>query len=117
MAGDRSSLVFLVGVYPHPKKDRLLNCLKISEIPPHKFFTWVRGLRNDITATDISTNRLNRWLIKGDKEGKRLFEQHIKPSPIVYNLKESIYRTYDVEGIYHIQEVFFDINILKKELA
>jgi hypothetical protein len=109
--GNQSDLVFVIGTFPTPQKDRKINCLKISEIRPDKFMMWLKKLvdKRKVDETDTIIH-LNELLIKSDNTGKLIFERFIKPSSIVYNLKDSIYRTYNTNGIRYIQEVF-----LKKE--
>jgi len=103
--GDKSSIVFVTGLHPNPQKDKLINCLKVSELPPLEFMGWLKKLVNkNVKLEEIV--RLSDLLIKTEPTGKRLFEQYVKPSNIVYNLKESIYRTYNVTGIIYIQEIF-----------
>ena len=109
--GNQSDLVFVIGTFPTPQKDKKINCLKISEISPDKFMMWLKKLVDKRKIDEIDTIiHLNELLIKSDNTGKLIFERFVKPSPIVYNLKDSIYRTYNTNGIRYIQEVF-----LKKE--
>lgn len=109
--GNQSDLVFVIGTFPTPQKDKKINCLKISEIRPDKFMMWLKKLVDKRKIDEIDTIiHLNELLIKSDNTGKLIFERFVKPSPIVYNLKDSIYRTYNTNGIRYIQEVF-----LKKE--
>jgi hypothetical protein len=111
LSGDRSSLVFVVGLHPHPQKDKLINCLKLNDLPVDKFFKWLRTIKGNTVGVDLS-----EWLIGSDKSGKRLFEQYIKPSKLVYNLDKSIYRTYDLTGVTHARKVIFKQDVLTENL-
>lgn len=102
---DKSSIIFVTGLHPTPQKDKLINCLKVSEIPPLKFMGWLKKIVDKNVKLE-EVVRLSDLLIKTEPTGKRLFEQYVKPSNVVYNLKESIYRTYNVTGILYIQEIF-----------
>lgn len=109
--GSQSDLIFVIGTFPTPQNDRKVNCLKISEIHPDKFMMWLKRLVDKRKIDELdSIIHLEELLVKSDNTGKLIFERFVKPSPIVYNLKDSIYRTYNTSGIRYIQEVF-----LKKE--
>jgi hypothetical protein len=114
-SGTNSDLIFLIGTHPTPQSDKKLNCLKISEIHPDKFIKWLGRLVDKRTKID-EVLQLSDMLIKSDNTGKLIFERYIKPSPIVYNLKESIYRTYNLNGIRYIQQVQLNRKIIEKLL-
>jgi hypothetical protein len=117
MGGNDSSLIVVIGLIPLALNDMKINALKISELPPEKFFRWLKGLRKPLDRINIDEYRsLNELLIDTDRSGKVLFERYVKPSPIVYGLKDSIYRTYNFTGIRYISEVRFKTEVLKEEL-
>lgn len=117
MDGNNSSLIIVIGLVPLSLNDMKINALKISELRPEKFFAWLRGLRKPTDKLNIDEYRsLNELLIDTDITGKVLFERHVYLNPIVYGLKESIYRTYNFTGIRYISEVRFKTEVLKEEL-
>lgn len=117
MGGNDSSLIVVIGLIPLALNDMKINALKISELQPEKFFRWLKGLRKPADKLNIDEYRsLNELLIDTDRSGKVLFERYVKSSPIVYGLRESIYRTYNFTGIRYISEVRFKNEVLKKEL-
>ena len=114
-AGNNSDLIFVIGTFPTPQLDKKINCLKINGIHPDKFTKWLKRLVDKRKIDNIDEIvHLKELLIPTDKTGKRIFEQYVKPSTIVYNLNESIYRTYNTTGIRYIQEVFLTKDKLKE---
>lgn len=108
--GDSSSLVYAIGIH-----DGQLNCLKLNEIPPSVFLKWLRKLVvPTVKMGDIE--KLSDALIKTEKDGKKLFESYIKPDKSIYNNKYGAYRSYNMEGLRYIQEVYLTPNTLNKEL-
>lgn len=118
LTGNESSLIIVTGLVPISTNDMKINALKISELHINSFFRWLKTIRKPLNQIDFDNYiNLSELLISTDKTGKMLFERHIKPSPIVYRLKESIYRTYKFTGIQYISEVQFDREFVKKELG
>ena len=109
LAGIKSSLVFLVGIF-----EKKLICLKISEVKPDKFFQWLKTIeQTGLTNEDFDkAEKLEDLLILDNRAGSKIFEGYIKNKPI-YNLKPSPYRTYNLDGIKYIQQVHIKKDILK----
>jgi len=117
LSGASSSLIMVIGLVPISTKDMKINALKISELDPEKFFGWLEKLGKPKDKLDFENyTSLSELLVPTDKTGKVLFERYVKPSPIVYNLNKSIYRTYNFEGMRYVSEVRFDVETLKKYL-
>lgn len=102
LTGVKTSYVFLIGIF-----DSKLNCVKISEFTPVKFFSWLKGLFQK-TLTEEKLNEsvhLSDILARSDRGGSRLFT-NLKASPL-YDINPTPYRTYNLSGITQIQEVVF----------
>lgn len=102
LTGVSTSYVFLIGIY-----DSKLNCLKISEFTPVKFFNWLKGVfQKTLTEQKINeSEKLSDIIARSDRGGSRLFT-NLKSSPL-YDIKPTPYRTYNLSGIKQIQEIVF----------
>lgn len=110
LAGINSSLIFVIGIH----EDKL-NCIKMNEIPPDKFFDWMETtFRHPVKPVDIDKmKKLEDIIVLGDESGKTLFESKVRTHPI-YKLDPRPYRTYNVDGLRYIQEVEIKKEELKK---
>lgn len=109
--GEEHVFVFVIGVY-----DGKVNCLKISELNPMMFFTWLKNLvRVRSSAAIDKSNRLDEIMVReADRSGMSIFNRYVKNSPIVYdNQRNPIYRTYVVTGIKYGMEITLKKSILK----
>lgn len=111
LIGRDYTLIFVIGI--HGGK---LSCIKITELEPEEFFGWLRTIVN--IRTDMSIDEMKRLediLVKrNDVTGKRIFEEYVKNSTLVYkNKKEPAYRTYILSGISYVMEVTLKKSILK----
>ena len=104
------TLVFATGIF-----EGKLNCIKLSVIPPDKFFKWFGGLvRTGHRMFDTDEQRIPLYEI-GERvatSGKRLYEQHIKGN-LSLQIIENPYRTYNISGIQHIREIVFKREVLE----
>jgi len=102
LTGVKTSYVFVIGIF-----DGKLNCVKISEFTPVKFFSWLKGLfQTTLTEQKImEAEHLRDVIIRSDKAGSRMFN-NLKSSPL-YNINPTPYRTYNLSGIKQIQEIVF----------
>lgn len=112
LTGAKSSLIFVIGIW-----DKKLICLKISELKPEKFFQWLYTVvkKSEIPKID-EIETLEELIVDSDRAGKRLFEQYVEKSTIVYKRKDPIYRTYNLDNIIYIQRVDFEKSYLKEYL-
>ena len=87
--------------------DSKLNCVKISEFTPVKFFNWLKALfQKTLTEEKINeSEKLSDIIARSDKGGSRLFT-NLKSSPL-YDINPTPYRTYNLSGIKQIQEIVF----------
>jgi hypothetical protein len=109
-SGTKTSMIFVIGITP----DKKITCLKISDIKPDDFFSWLKPLfKKGLTESDWNDEqKLGQLLILGDKQGSKIFSQFVRPNAI-YSRLESPYRTYNISGIKQIQEVRIKPDILK----
>lgn len=109
--GDKSSLIFVIGVH-----DGRVNCLKLNELPTDTFFKFAKGLVvPTVKLSEIKS--LNDSMIDSDGSGKRLFERYIKPNKRIYGGRFNAYRSYNLKGLRYVQEVFIKPNTLIKKLG
>ena len=109
--GEDYTLVFVLGIH-----EGKISCIKISELEPAAFFGWLRDLVNirpGVSIDDI--RRLEEILVRQvDRSGKRIFEQYVKESTLVYkHKKDPVYRTYTISGIKYAMEVDLKKSLLK----
>ena len=109
-SGNNTAYVFVIGISP----EKILSCIKLSEIKPDKFFKWLQPLFNPGITEEAwgKSKTLDELLKKGGKDGSGLFNQFVKTSPI-YNLNPTPYRTYSLSGIKQASEVKFRKDFLK----
>jgi hypothetical protein len=101
MSGFNSSLVFVIGIH-----EGKINCIKMNEIHPDKFFDWMETMfRHPVTPSEIDNMKLLEDIILiTDRTGQRLFEAKVRTHPL-YRTKPGPYRTYTIDGLKYIQEV------------
>lgn len=114
-SGPKAALIFLVGITP----DQKLQCIKISEVRPAKFFAWFKKLiKPSITCEQIKQfydlQKFEKILIEDTKLGKGIFSKLKTDS--VYNQNPESFRTYSLDGIKQIKTIYLDDNWLKNTL-
>ena len=109
-SGNNTAYVFVIGISP----EKIISCIKLSEIKPDKFFKWLQPLFNPGITNEAweKSKTLDEVLKKSGKDGSGLFAQFVKTSPI-YNLNPTPYRTYSLQGIKQASEVKFKKDFLK----
>jgi hypothetical protein len=107
LTGPKTSYVFVLGIF-----EKKLNCIKISEVRPERFFDWFKTIfRKSLTEEKLmEAERLEDLIILGDRQGNKLFNSYVKGKQI-YNQNPCPYRTYNLDGIRQISEIK-----LKKEI-
>lgn len=115
LTGTKTSYVFLLGITP----DRVLNCIKISEVQPIKFFNWLKlqlvpNIDYDQIVQKINSNELHEIVNKDTRIGTKIF-QKLKPNQI-YNQQPGSYRTYFLSKVKAIEEVTFDTSKIMRLL-
>jgi len=109
--GDNSSLIFVIGIH-----DSRVNCLKLNEIPTDVFFKFLKRMVVPTVKLE-SIESLHEGLVNSDRSGKRIFEKYVKPNKTIYNPKYNAYRSYNVDGLTYVQEVFLKPETLVKKLG
>jgi hypothetical protein len=109
LSGPKTSYVFVLGIF-----EKKINCIKISEIRPDNFFKWFTTIfQKSLTEEKVmKAERLEDLIVRGDRQGSRLFNNYVKGKPI-YNQTPCPYRTYNLDGIKQILEIKFKKEILK----
>jgi hypothetical protein len=110
LTGPKTSYVFVLGIF-----EKKLNCIKISEVRPERFFDWFKTIfRKSLTEEKLmEAERLEDLIILGDRQGNKLFNSYVKGKQI-YNQNPCPYRTYNLDGIKQISEIKFKKEILKE---
>jgi hypothetical protein len=108
-AGVETSIVFIIGISP----EKVVSCLKISLIKPDIFFKWFKKLvRAGLSQEEMqNTESLEDLIIFDNKDGKKIFNQFVKPSRL-YIQNPPAYRTYLLKNIKNIEEVRIKKEIL-----
>lgn len=114
-SGPKAALIFLVGITP----DLKLQCIKISEVRPAKFFAWFKKLiKPSITCEQIkdfySKQKFEKILIEDTKKGSGVFSKLKTDS--VYNQVPYSFRTYSLDGIKQIKTIYLSEEWLKNTL-
>lgn len=96
LLGTKSALIFVLEI-----KDKKVFCLKISEVEPKKFFQSLKLYFNRALTEEKFDN------------AKRLHEVLVK-SKIIN--KKIPFRTYNLDGIKKVEEIYFKKEVLKSYL-
>lgn len=110
LSGNESAYIFVLGISP----DKVISCIKLSEVKPDRFFKWMKPLFKKGITEKIwqEAKSLDDVLIKTDRTGSKLFNSFVKSSTI-YNQNPTPYRTYTLKGIRQVKEVKFKQDFLK----
>lgn len=95
---DNASLIFVMGIY----EDKL-NSIKLNDIEPKTFFSWLKKLRKNRPMKLEQIVNLDDVLKNFDNQGKAIFEGYVKGNKQIYNPKT--YRTYRMDGLRSISRV------------
>jgi hypothetical protein len=110
LSGPKTSYVFVLGIF-----EKKLNCIKISDVRPERFFVWFKTMfKKSLTEENVmEAERLDDLMIFGDRQGNKLFNTYVKGKQI-YLQTPCPYRTYNLDGIRQISEIKFKKEILKE---
>lgn len=102
LRGNDATLLFCTGIF-----ENKMSALKISMMPPDIFFNWFEKLirNNEILEGDDELIQLDKLAPKFDRGGQRLWEGYIQNN-ISLKKMGNPYRTYNVNKISYISEVF-----------
>ena len=106
-SGNKSAIVFLIGITP----DKMLHCLKISEVQPIKFFNWLKlnmkkGLEYDEIKKLVETNAFEQLLMPDTRMGAKTFQK--AKNNIIYQQQPGTYRTYFLKNVKSIKDIYFN---------
>ena len=110
LTGIHSALVFVFG-----RDADTLYCLKINEVNPIKFFEWLKRILSHKHFNWDSVDELREAIIYSDRAGKGIWKRHIQ-SKSPYILPASVYRTYKINSITAINEIYLKTDVLKNHL-
>jgi hypothetical protein len=106
--GEETRFVFVIG-----KVDNKIHCIKLNDIKPLDFTQFINKLRDK--RLPIGTDQPLESLLKTfAKDGKTLFESHVKPNTKIYSSKLGNYRTYALENIVNVYEIRFEDGFLRQ---
>lgn len=105
--GNNSAIVFVLGI-----ADKKVWAVRMTDIRPVFFWNWMKPMFRPGLIINDKIKRLEDMLIKDTRNGKKIFENHVKTKQI-YNLKPEVFRTYELAGVNTISELKFDLNFLK----
>lgn len=106
--GDDSRWIFVIGIV-----DEKVHCIRLNDIKPLEFTNFIGKIRDK--RIPIKRDQLLSLLLKKfNKNGKDLFEQHIKNDTSVYKIGHSTYRIYKLEKIRYIWEIRFEEDMLQE---
>ena len=107
-SGASTAYIFVTGVF-----DRKIYGLKLSEIRPEKFLVWLKTLfKKNLTNENFNNQKvLSDLLVTADKAGNKLYGGFLKGKEI-FEKNPSPFRTYDLDGIKQITEIYLKKNVL-----
>lgn len=106
--GEETRFVFVIG-----RVENKIHCIKLNDIRPIYFTQFINKIRDK--RLPIGTNpRLEDVLKTFARDGKQLFEAHIKINPRIYSSELSTYRTYFLENIVNVYEIRFEETFLRQ---
>ena len=106
--GSHSRYVFVIG-----KVGIYLHCIKLNNIPPSNFITFLNKIR-DKRIKIKDTQRLEELLFKFSSSGQDLFNKHVKPDSSIYTNADNNYRTYALNNIVYVSEIRFENGFLQE---
>jgi hypothetical protein len=110
--GEETRLVFVIGRIGNDK----IHCIKLNDIRPLYFTQFINKLR-DKRLPVPSDAPLESILKTFSRDGKLLFENHVKNNPKIYSSTLSTYRVYSLKDIVNVYEMRFEDEILQEMFA
>lgn len=109
LRGTNETLIFVTGIF-----DKKVSALKLSNIPPVKFLRWFKRIANNVYE-DVDKTNIGLYEIESpmDRGGNRIYDTYIKNNRD-FVAKGAAYRTYRLDGIQYISEVFLKKEVLKQ---
>ena len=113
LRGDDETLIFVTGIF-----QKKVSALKLSNIPPIKFLNWFKKIANNVYSEDSITtdsDKIGLYEIETpmDIGGNRIYDTYIK-NYSEFVAKGAAYRTYKLEGIQYVTEIFLKKSTIKR---
>jgi len=113
LRGLDETLIFVTGIY---KKN--IYGLKLSKIKPSFFFEWSKKIvrEPDVLNEDTELVHFSKLSPPFDMTGDRFYRTYVKDSSLLKK-PQIPFRSYKLEGIRYVSEVYFKKDILKTYYA
>jgi hypothetical protein len=113
LRGLDETLIFVTGVYK-----KTIYGLKLSKLRPNIFFEWTKKIvkEKDILNEDTNLISFSQLSPPFDMTGDRFYRTYIKDSGLLKK-PQIPFRSYKMEGIRYVSEVYFKKEILESYYA
>jgi hypothetical protein len=113
LRGEDETLIFVTGVYK-----KTIYGIKLSKIKPEIFFEWGQTIitEKDVLNEDNELVKFSQLSPPMDVTGDRFYKNYIKTSKLLKK-PQIPYRSYKLEGIRYVSEVYFKKDILESYYA
>jgi hypothetical protein len=113
LKGVDETLIFVTGMYK-----KTIYGLKLSKIKPNHFFEWTKKIvsQKDVLNEDVELIKFSQLSPPIDMTGDRFYNTYVKNSAILKK-PQIPYRSYKLEGIKYVSEVYFKKEILESYYA
>ena len=113
LRGVDETLIFVTGVYK-----KTIYGLKLSKLKPNTFFEWTKKIvkQKDILNEDTNLISFSQLSPPFDMTGDRFYHNYIKNSGLLKK-PQIPFRSYKMEGIRYVSEVYFKKEILESYYA
>lgn len=109
LKGPDETLIFVTGIF-----QKKVSALKLSNIQPLKFINWFKRIANNVVEqTPTSNTGLYMLEAPMDKGGNRIYDSYIRNNKD-FVAKGAAYRTYNLDGIQYVTEVFLKNDIIRR---
>ncbi len=124
--GSKTPLLLVLGFN---RRDKLIHCIKLNEIPLRVFSQlmkkiqdplYVVSLLQDIQDSNILISEKNEYdknakAIKIDATGRAFYQKQVKNNTLLKTY--DCYRTYKINGLKRISEVYFNVEKLGNKIG
>ena len=107
LRGSDETLIFVTGIY-----QKKVSALKLSNIKPIQFLNWLRRVVGRGSYQEGMT-RIDELKLPMDVGGSRIYDIFIRNNKDLA-AKGAAYRTYNLDGIQYVTEVFLNERTLKQ---
>jgi hypothetical protein len=109
LSGQDETLIFVTGIF-----QRKVSALKLSNIQPIKFLNWFKKIATSKFEQEMSSNT-GLYMVESpmDIGGNRIYDSYIRNNRDFVS-KGAAYRTYKLDGIQYVSEVFLKNDIIKR---